>query len=122
MRIPAEGRVGWESNHSARLRRECAVNEEASRLLERAALLWSRAQVMYEGATWRGEPEPLAVAEEIARNHLECRDGLIELLSSKNQLVVAYALQTLEMMGSEVLAELPAELLWSAPQKLVQLE
>jgi hypothetical protein len=41
----------------------------------------------------------------------ECHDGLLALLSSPNQLLVAYALQTLELMGSPALADLPDELL-----------
>jgi 2'-5' RNA ligase len=41
----------------------------------------------------------------------ECHDGLLPLLSSPSQLVVAYVLQTLEMMGSPALAELSDEVL-----------
>jgi hypothetical protein len=48
---------------------------------------------------------------EALANHPECEDALFELLTNPSQLVVAYSLITLELMRSNKLAELPAELL-----------
>ncbi len=83
---------------------------EASALLEEAARVWAKAQVVHESPSWEGHPPPRALVEQIARRP-ECHDGLLALLSAPSQLVVAYALQTLELMGSPALAELPDELL-----------
>lgn len=81
-----------------------------SAMLEEAARVWAIANVVYESLTWDGQPVARALVEQIAQLP-ECHNGLVALLSSPNQLVVAYALQTLELMGSPVLAELPDELL-----------
>jgi hypothetical protein len=48
---------------------------------------------------------------EIAQEHPDCHDALSDLLGSESQLVAAYALLTLELMGSDIVANLPAELL-----------
>jgi hypothetical protein len=83
---------------------------EASALLDAAARLWAKAQIVYESPSWEGQPAARALVEQIAQLP-ECHDGLLVLLSSPSQLVVAYALQTLELMGSLALAELPEKLL-----------
>jgi hypothetical protein len=41
----------------------------------------------------------------------ECHGGLLALLSSPNQLIVAHALRTLELMQSPAFTNLPDELL-----------
>src|SRR6266550_2347889 len=83
---------------------------ESSALLDEAARVWAKAQVVYESPSWEGHPAARALVEQIAQVPA-CHDGLITLLSSPSQLVVAYALQTLQLMGSAALAELPDELL-----------
>jgi len=83
---------------------------EASALLTEAAEVWAKAQVVYESSSWEGNPQARALVEQISRLP-ECHEGLLALLSSPRQLVVAYALHTLELMNSPVLAELPDELL-----------
>jgi hypothetical protein len=83
---------------------------EASALLDEAARVWAKAQVVHEPPSWHGHPPARVLVEEIAQCP-ECHDGLLALLSSPCQLVVAYALQTLELMNSPALAELPDELL-----------
>jgi hypothetical protein len=87
------------------------MSEEAAATLERAVGLWRKAQVVHEGPTRLGFPEPLEAVLEIAGGHPECHDGLVNLLSSDCQVVVAYALLTLQAMGSEVLKNLPQHLL-----------
>lgn len=87
------------------------MSDEAADRLERAVVLWRKAQVVHEGPTRLGFPEPLEAMLEIARGHLECHDGLVRLLSDTNQLVVAYALLALEMLGSGVVENLPEGLL-----------
>jgi hypothetical protein len=84
---------------------------QESDLVQRAITLWRKAQVLYQGCSWEGQPEALAIAEQIAAGNPECEPLLSALLSDRNQLVVAYALLTLELMRSPVLLELPAELL-----------
>lgn len=83
---------------------------EASVLLEEATRIWMNAQIVYESPSWEGHPPARALVEQLARLP-QCHDGLVALLSSANQLVVAYALQTLELMESSVLTELPDEVL-----------
>jgi hypothetical protein len=87
------------------------VSDEVAERLERAVAQWRKARVVHEGPTRLGFPEPLGAMLEIARGHPECHDGLVRLLSDDSQLVVAYALLTLQMMGSHVLENLPEELL-----------
>jgi hypothetical protein len=87
------------------------MSEEAAATLERAVGLWRKAQVVHAGPTLLGLPEPLGAVFKIAGGDPECHDGLVRLLSEGNQLVVAYALLTLQMMGSGVLENLPEELL-----------
>jgi hypothetical protein len=80
-------------------------------LLQRAIASWRKAQVLYQGHSWQGQPEALAIAEQIAACHPECEPMLADLLLDGSQLVVAYALLTLEFMRSPVLLNRPAELL-----------
>jgi hypothetical protein len=87
------------------------MSEDAVATVERAVGLWRKAQVVYEGPTRLGFPEPLEAVFEIARDHPGCHDHLVELLTSDSQLVVAYALLTLQAMASDVLRNLPQELL-----------
>src|SRR4030095_3495381 len=83
---------------------------EPKALLDEATRIWAQAQVVYESPSWDGHPPARALVEQIAQVP-ECHDGLLALLSSPSQLVVAYALHTLALMNSPALAELPDELL-----------
>ncbi len=83
---------------------------DVPQLLDEAAKVWAKAQVVYESPSWQGHPVARALVEQLARIP-DCHDGLLALLSSPHQLVVAYALETLELMGSPALTELPQELL-----------
>ena len=83
--------------------------KDGTELLEGAAQVWAKAQVVHETPSWEGEPPARAFVEQVATVP-GCHDGLIALLSSPNQLVVAHALQALELMRSPVLAGLPDEL------------
>ena len=79
--------------------------------LLRAVEVWKKAQVVHEWPSWEGRPEARAIAEQIALNHPECEQLLVNQLSAANQLVVAYALLTLELMNSPILRNLSPELL-----------
>jgi hypothetical protein len=83
----------------------------APALLDRAVALWRKAQVLHEVPSWKGQPEARALAERIAASHAASESALAALLLDSNQLVVAYALLTLELMRSPVLRDLPSELL-----------
>lgn len=79
--------------------------------LDRAVRLWEKAQVLYTTPTMSQQlPEPLAVAERIAGEYPQFHDALVDILTSPHQLVVAYALMTLRMMRSPILAKLSEEL------------
>jgi hypothetical protein len=80
-------------------------------LLDRAIVIWRKAQVLHQAPSWKGEPEARAVAEQIAADRPECEPVLASLLLDKSQLVAAYALLTLELMRSSVLQSLPSEVL-----------
>src|SRR5262245_28815537 len=86
-----------------------APMKDGTALVEEAAQVWARAQVVYDAPSWEGEPPARAFVEQVATVP-DCHDGLVAMLSSPNQLVVAHALQALELMRSPVLAELPDEL------------
>jgi hypothetical protein len=78
-------------------------------ILARAIALWRKAQVLYQAPSWNGQPEPRAIAEQIANSHPECEPALGRLILDSNQLVAAYALLTLELMKSPILQNLPSE-------------
>jgi hypothetical protein len=78
-------------------------------LIAEAARVWAKAQIVYESPSWEGHPPGRALVERVAAVP-ECHDGLLGLLSSPDQLVVAYALEALELMGSPALADLSDEL------------
>jgi len=79
-------------------------------ILRKAAASWRSAQIVHQSPSWEGRPEARALAEEVAlQRGLET--PLWELLDDPNQLVVAYALIALELMGSDKLADLPETLL-----------
>ena len=59
----------------------------------------------------QGQPEARAFVERIATEFRECEQKLTELVEHENQLVVAYTLLTLELMGSHKLRTLPSSLL-----------
>jgi hypothetical protein len=82
---------------------------DAEALLADAARIWAKAQVVHEGPSWQGQPPARALVEQIAARP-DCHDGLLALLGSPSQLVVAHALQALELLGSKALAALPDEL------------
>jgi hypothetical protein len=85
--------------------------DAADKIISRAVQIWKKAQVVHQEPSWDGRPESRAIAEEIARSHPECEQKLVELLVDNHQLVVAYALFTLEIMRSAALQNLPPELL-----------
>jgi hypothetical protein len=80
-------------------------------IVDRAVEVWKKAQVLYQSPSWEGRPEARAFAERIATDFQEGEHKLVKLLEHENQLVVAYALLTLQLMGSRGLRALPAELL-----------
>ena len=80
-------------------------------LLERAVAIWRKAQILFEGLSWQGEPKAAAIVEQIAETHPEYESDLASLLVDPSQLVAAYALQTLERMRSPLLENIPAEVL-----------
>ena len=92
---------------------------DTSALLDEAVCVWAKAQIVFESPSWEVHHPARALVEQLAQCH-ECHDGLLELLSSQNQLVVAYALKTLEMMGSPALSDLPDELLERRQQISIQ--
>lgn len=71
-------------------------------LTERALTSWAKAQVVQVSPSFEGEPEESSWIERLAESREE-EGNLIQLLESENQLVVAYALVTLERMGSKKL-------------------
>lgn len=75
-------------------------------LLAEANRVWAKAQLVSEEPSWEGEPAARALVERVATIP-QCYDGLLTLLTSPSQLVVAHALQALNLMNSAVLAELP---------------
>jgi hypothetical protein len=83
---------------------------DVSEMLDKASRVWAKAQIVDESPSWEGQPPARALVEQLAQIP-ECHDGLLALLGSPSPLVVAYALQTLELMGSPALAELPDDLL-----------
>lgn len=82
---------------------------DAESLLAEAARVWAAAQVVREEPSREGEPATRALVERAA-SLPECHAGLLALLGETSQLVVAHALQALELAGSPALAELPDEL------------
>ena len=90
---------------------EDSTIEGGCEVVDRAVEVWKKAQVVYQSPSWEGRPEARAFAERIAAEFRQCEHKLVKLLSHENQLVVAYALLTLQLMGSESLRTLPAELL-----------
>jgi hypothetical protein len=61
---------------------------DASALVSEATRVWAEAQVVYESPSWDGLPPARALVEQIVQAP-ECHDGVLALLSSPNQLVVA---------------------------------
>lgn len=80
-------------------------------IVDRAIEVWKKAQVVYQSPSWEGRPEARVFVERIATEFRECERKLAELLEHENQLVAAYALLTLQLMGSRTLRTLPAQLL-----------
>jgi hypothetical protein len=78
-------------------------------LVDQAARVWAKAQIVDESPSWQGQPPARALVEQVAACQ-ECHGELVSLLASPNQLLVAHALQALELMQSNVLADLPDEL------------
>jgi len=93
-----------DSTSSTRMDAECDI-------IAKAVQIWKKAQVVYQEPSWDGQPPARAIAEEIARSYPECEQKLVDLLVDNHQLVVAYALLTLEIMRSATLQNLPPELL-----------
>jgi hypothetical protein len=86
------------------------VTSAGETLLAKAVPVWRKAQIVHQAPSWEGRPEARAIAEELA-DYPECEPFLFGLLADPNQLVVAYSLVTLELMGSGRLKELPPDLL-----------
>jgi hypothetical protein len=89
-------------------------------IIKRAAAVWRKAQVLYETPPRNGQPEARAMADAIAADHPECEQRLLGLLDDPSQLVVGYALLTLEMLGSPALRNLPSDLLARRSQITLQ--
>jgi|SRR6478736_995341 len=71
---------------------------------------WRKAQVLYFTPAWRGRPQGRHFSETLSlRRDLEAK--LVEHLFDENQLVVAYSLLTLDLMGSDAIGKLPKTLL-----------
>jgi hypothetical protein len=79
--------------------------------LDRAQVVWKQAQVFFQMPSFEGKPEARVTAERIAIEHPEYENDLLALLHHENQLVVAYTLLTLQLMGSTALKHLPEDLL-----------
>ena len=86
------------------------VSSAGETLLAKAVPVWRKAQIVHQAPSWEGRPEARAIAEELA-GYPECVPFLFNLLADPSQLVVAYSLMTLELMGSSRLKELPPDLL-----------
>jgi len=71
---------------------------------------WSKAQIVACRSAWKGHPLGAHFSEVLSQRP-DLEDRLIVLLKSEHQLVVAYALLTLELMKSPALGCLPEELL-----------
>ena len=84
--------------------------QNAAEQLQEAVEVWRRAQVVQLTPSWRGEPLPSALIELVAQRP-ELEASLVALLSETSQLVVAYALVTLDRMSSAALENLPEALL-----------
>ena len=85
-------------------------SSEGETLLDKAVRVWRKAQIVHMAPSWDGRPEARAIIEELAC-HAESESSLFGLLKDPSQLVVAYSLMTLELMGSNRLKELPPALL-----------
>jgi hypothetical protein len=81
---------------------------DASDLLDEAAGVWAKSQVVWEGSSWDGPPAARALVERVAAQP-DCHTGLVVLIDSPNQLVAAHALQALDLAGSPALADLSDE-------------
>jgi hypothetical protein len=79
-------------------------------LVDKAVKVWRKAQIVHLTPSWQGQPEARVLVEKLAL-HPEYESSLVDLLAAPSQLVVAYSLLTLELMGSRRLRELPSELL-----------
>jgi len=87
------------------------MDQDAGTILDRAVHSWEKAQVFHQGPTMGGVPKELELAQRIAAEYPQFHNNLTGLLASENRLVVAYALLTLRLIGSPVLANLPEDLL-----------
>jgi hypothetical protein len=85
-------------------------SSEEETLLDKAVKVWSKAQIVYITPPRLGDSEARVLVEELARRP-EYESALFDLLAAPSQLVVAYSLKTLELMGSRRLKELPPDLL-----------
>lgn len=79
-------------------------------LLTKAVEEWERAQILFAGPAWNGQPEARHFTE-LLRDRLDLESELVELLNHKSQLVAAYSLIALDLMDSQALENLPGSLL-----------
>ena len=80
-------------------------------IISQARRVWAKSQVVYQEPSHQGKPEACYLMEQLVQCYPHCESKLVHLLGDVNQLVVAYALLTLEMLGSSVLCNLPPDLL-----------
>jgi hypothetical protein len=78
--------------------------------LEDAVAAWTKAQILFDSPSWNGKPAGRNFAEMLSERR-DLEPQLCNLLNHEDQLVVAYAILTLELMGSRVVGDLPKELL-----------
>ena len=67
-------------------------------LIKHAVNIWAKAQFLYDGPSWKEQPEALAIQEKILAEPRAYHDLLVDLLAHENHLVIAYSIKTLEKM------------------------
>lgn len=90
-------------------------------LNKNAKKIWAKAQVLYVGVSFHGEPEALALQEIMLEKPKDYHELLVDNLEHENPLVIAYSIKILENMKSEHLCELSDKLL-SMKNKITILE
>lgn len=88
--------------------------------LEHIVTVWSKAQTLQPGPTWRGEPESTALMERIAEEWQVWREQIIGLLDHPIGLVAAHALYCLHQTSDLKLLSLDADILESTKGVTVQ--
>lgn len=86
------------------------ASETAEEIVSEAVEVWKGAQLVNMSPVWKGRPRGRCLAEALAARK-DCEEVLVKFLSHENELMVAYSLVALEMMGSSTLEDLPENLL-----------